>query len=214
MSTVVNQHPEELAPRTRGRPRDEVARNRILAAALEVLEQLGFANATCDAIAERAGASKATIYRWWPNKAAVLVEALREAVAEELPFPDTGDLREDLRQQLRNFIKLLNGRRGRIFKAFVAAAQSDREVSDAFRSIWVRPRRMDAKAGLERYRGKCLRDNVDLDLVMDCLYGPLYYRLMVGHASLSREIYGRAHRSGIKINSESALRRVIVRDSG
>jgi len=152
-----------------------------------VLEELGFANATCDAIAERAGASKATIYRWWPNKAAVLVEALREAVAQELPFPDTGDLREDVRQQLRNFVKLLNGKRGRIFKAFVAAAQSDPEVSDAFRSIWVRPRRTHAKAGLERYRGKFLREDVDLDMVMDCLYGPLYYRLMAGHASLSEK---------------------------
>jgi AcrR family transcriptional regulator len=187
MSTAVNHHPEEIASRGRGRPRDEVVRSRILSAALEVLEQQGFANATCDLIAERAGASKATIYRWWPNKAAVLVEALRVAVAQELPFPDTGDLREDLRQQLRNFIKLLNGRRGRIFKAFVAAAQVDPEVSDAFRSVWVRPRRADAKAGLERYRGKYLRDDVDLDMVMDCLYGPLYYRLMVGHGPLSEK---------------------------
>jgi AcrR family transcriptional regulator len=187
MVTVTREQTEEVAPRGRGRPRDEIARNRILAAALNVLEELGFANATCDAIAERAGASKATIYRWWPNKAAVLIEALREAVAQELPFPDTGDLREDLRQQLRNFIKLLNGRRGRIFKAFVAAAQSDPEVSDAFRSVWVRPRRIDAKAGLERHRGRCLHEDVDLDLVMDCLYGPLYYRLLVGHGSLTEK---------------------------
>ncbi|MBV8069960.1 MAG: TetR/AcrR family transcriptional regulator [Acidobacteriaceae bacterium] len=187
MPSLVQERVEDSAPRGRGRPRDELVRTRILAAALATLEELGFANATCDAIAERAGASKATIYRWWPNKAAVLIEAVREAVAQELPFPDTGDVREDLRLQLRNFVRLLNGRRGRAFKAFVAAAQSDPEVSDAFRSAWVRPRRQYAKAGLERYRGKSFRDDVDLDLVMDCLYGPLYYRLLLGHGSLSEK---------------------------
>jgi AcrR family transcriptional regulator len=187
MGTVIDGQTEETAPRGRGRPRDEIARNRILAAALSVLEELGFANATCDAIAERAGASKATIYRWWPNKAAVLIEALREAVAQEQPFPDTGNLREDLRQQLRNFVKLLNGRRGRAFKAFVAAAQSDPEVSDAFRSVWVRPRRGNAKVVLERHRGKCLPEDIDLELVMDCLYGPLYFRLLIGHGALTEK---------------------------
>jgi hypothetical protein len=88
---------------------------------------------------------------------------------------------------LRNFIKLLTGRRGRIFKAFVAAAQNDPEVSEAFRSVWVRPRRTDAKAGLERYRGLSLRHEVDLELLMDVLYGPLYYRLLVGHAPLTQK---------------------------
>lgn len=176
---------EEVTPRGRGRPRDEETRARILSAALQILEDQSFANATTDAIAEKAGASKATIYRWWPNKAAVLVEALREAVAQELPFPDTGSLGDDIRLQLRNFIKLLTGRRGRIFKAFVAAAQNDPEVSDAFRSVWVRPRRTAAKAGLERHRGVTLRDEIDLELLMDILYGPLYYRLLVGHAPLT-----------------------------
>lgn len=187
MSILLKETAEELAPRGRGRPRDEEARTRILAAALGVLEEQGFTNATTDAIAERAGASKATIYRWWPNKAAVLIEALREAVAQELPFPDTGSLHDDIHLQLRNFIKLLTGRRGRIFKAFVAAAQSDPEVSDAFRSVWVRPRRTSAKAGLERHRGLALRKDIDLDLLMDVLYGPLYYRLLVGHAPLSEK---------------------------
>lgn len=187
MSTLLKETAEEATPRGRGRPRDEEARARILAAALEVLEDQGFVNATTDAIAERAGASKATIYRWWPNKAAVLIEALREAVAQELPFPDTGSLGNDIRLQLRNFIKLLTGRRGRIFKAFVAASQSDPEVSEAFRSLWVRPRRVSAKGSLERYRGFALRQDVDLDLLMDVLYGPLYYRLLVGHAPLTEK---------------------------
>lgn len=187
MATLTNPTQEDLTPRGRGRPRDEVCRSRILAAALELLEEIGFADITTDAIAERASASKATIYRWWPNKAAVLIEALREAVAQELPFPETGNLKEDLRLQLRNFVKLLTGRRGRIFKAFVAAAQNDPEVAATFEAVWRMPRRSSAKAVLEQHRGKELRKDADLDVVLDVLYGPLYYRLLVGQEPLSEE---------------------------
>ncbi|HEX3685278.1 MAG TPA: TetR/AcrR family transcriptional regulator [Bryobacteraceae bacterium] len=178
---------ERADTKVRGRPRDEVARKRILKAALELVEILGFASITTDAIAERAGASKATIYRWWPNKAAVLLEALREAVAQETPFPNTGSLREDIRIQLRDFLKLLTGGRGRMFKAFVAAAQNDAEVAETFRRVWMQPRRMAAKAGLERHRGRELREDADLDLTMDALYGPLYFRLLAGHRPLTEK---------------------------
>ncbi len=171
--------------RGRGRPRDAAARKRILQAALELLESHAFSEITTEAIAERAGASKATIYRWWPNKAAVLIEALREAVARESPFPHTGELHQDLRLQLHNFLKLLTGRRGRIFKAFIAAAQNDPEIAKTFRTTWIAPRRAEAKASLERYRGGQLPQNADLELVMDVLYGPLYFRLLAGHGPLS-----------------------------
>ncbi len=175
----------EETHRGRGRPRCEDSRSRILDAGLELLEESSFAEITADAIAERAGASKATIYRWWPNKDAVLVEALREAVAQELPFRETGDLREDIRLQLQNFIKLLTGRRGRIFTAFVAAAQSDPAVAETFQRVWREPRRQALKAGLERHRGKQMREDADLEMVLDALYGPLYYRLLTGNKKFS-----------------------------
>ncbi len=174
------------AIRGRGRPRDEEARGRILGASLEALEELGYPGVTCEAIAERAGASKATIYRWWPHKEAVMLEALREAVAQELPFPDTGILKEDIRIQLQNFVKLLNTSRGRVFKGMIAAGQSDPKVADAFLSIWVLPRREFARRGIERYK-KQLRRGVDMEVVMDALYGPLYYRLLIGHEPLTAE---------------------------
>ena len=177
---------EESTTRGRGRPRDEDARARILQAAIQLLETTCFTNATVDAIAERAGASKATIYRWWPNKEAVFIEALHDATAQELPFPDTGDLREDIRQQLHNFVKLLTGRRGRTFKAFIAAAQSDPEVAEAFRNLWIKPRRAQAKAALERHQreGRMSKD-VDVECFIDLLYGPFYFRLMAGHRPLT-----------------------------
>jgi len=175
------------ALRGRGRPRDEDARARILQASLEALEDLGYPGVTCEAIAERAGASKATIYRWWPHKEAVMLEALRESVAQELPFPDTGNLKEDICIQLHNFVKLLNGPRSRVFKGMIAAAQSDPKVAAAFLSIWVLPRREFARRGIERYRSE-LRPGLDLELVLDALYGPLYYRLLIGHQPLTIEL--------------------------
>src|SRR5689334_5961777 len=100
------------AVRRRGRPRDEDARRRILKAALELLEQTGFADVTIEAIAERAKVGKATVYRWWTNKAAVLVEAFRETVAPQLPFPETGSFRDDIRAQLRHFASVVAGSAG------------------------------------------------------------------------------------------------------
>ncbi len=176
---------EEMNQRGRGRPRDEVVRNRILEAALEVLQEVGYANATTDAIAERAGASKATIYRWWTNKSAVVMEALRRQITREAPFPDTGDLRQDIHEQLQNFVHFLEGWRGRVFKAFVAAAQSDPVFADSFRSDWVLPRRAEAKEILQKHKDRgALKQGVDLEVLLDLMYGPIYFRLLAGHAAL------------------------------
>lgn len=90
-----------------GRPRDEEVRKRILDSAAQLLEERCFDDITVEAIAEHSGAGKATVYRWWPNKAAVLIEAFRERISRELPFPNTGDFRHDVRQQLQNFTEVI-----------------------------------------------------------------------------------------------------------
>jgi len=166
--------------RTRGRPRDQAARRRILKAALDLMDETAFAQVTAEAIAERAGTSKATVYRWWPNKAAVVIEAFREAVAPELPLRDSGSLRDDLTTQVRNFARVLSGPGGRMLKSFVVAARSDPEVAAAFRTIWSDPRRRLAKRMLRQKQASGqLRKDADLDLVLDSLYGPLYFRFLV-----------------------------------
>src|SRR5437588_7161765 len=114
MPLEVKEPCEETVQRGRGRPRDEVARARILEAALEVLQDVGFANTTTDAIAERAGASKATIYRWWANKAGVVIDALRKQVSRDTPFADTGNLEQDIQLHLQAFVEFLTGWRGRV----------------------------------------------------------------------------------------------------
>jgi AcrR family transcriptional regulator len=174
------------AARGPGRPRDEDVRARILTSAARLLEIRPFDEITVDAIAEESRSCKATLYRWWPNKAGVLIEAFREKVTTELPFPDTGDLRADVRQQLRNFSRVVYGGRGKIFSGFIAGAQSDPDVAEAFRESWIRPRRAEAKKVFEKYveRG-VVRPEQDLDLAVEILYAPLYYRLLTGYGKIT-----------------------------
>ncbi len=168
--------------RTPGRPRDHALRQKIVEAGLALMEEIGFENTTCDAIADRSGASKATIYRWWPNKTAVLIEAFVERLTPELPIHDEASLEDHVLVNLRQFAEVLQGRGGRLFAAVIAAAQSDPEVATAFLTHWIRPRRKTARKILERYQaeGKLPRE-YDTDQALDAIYGPLLFLLMVRH---------------------------------
>jgi len=171
----------ETVQKRPGRPRDESARQRILDAALELLQQESFAQLTVESIAARAGVGKATVYRWWPNKAAVMIEAFREAVGPEVPFPDSGCLEDDIRLQMDKFTRMLLGPRGRMLTGFVAAAQSDPDVAAALADYWIKPRRAEAKEALRvKRRWKESHTDLDPELVLDILYAPLYYRAMTG----------------------------------
>lgn len=171
-----------------GRPRDEEVRKRLLTAASDLLEEVGFGSITVDLIAERAGASKATVYRWWPNKASVLIEAFRDAVSPDFPFSDTGSLSRDVRNQLRRFAKFLQTGRGKLLAAVVVGAQRDRELAAALRDYWIAPLRKRGTAVLDGYRkrGELPRD-IDLDMVQDMMYAPLYYNLLTGYSPISEK---------------------------
>jgi AcrR family transcriptional regulator len=176
-----------------GRPRDEEVRKRILDSAAQLLEDRCFDEITVEAIAEQSGAGKATIYRWWPNKAAVLIEAFRERISRELPFPDTGDFRRDLRQQLSNFTEIIYwGRRGKVFRSFIAGAQADPEIAAAFRELWIRPRRGEARKLVERYMAQGIaRAGLDPDLAVELMFSPLYYRLLTGWGEITPDYLDR-----------------------
>ena len=172
-------------PRPPGRPRSERARRAILKSANELLEGEGFAAVTMEAIAERAGVSKATVYRWWPNRAAVVMDGFLSTVSSEVPFPHTGHAREDIRLHMRRLTEAFGGRIGRTVAALLAEGQADPELADALRSRWLLVRRAEAREILELgiERGE-LRGGLDPEVAVDVLYGPIYYRLLVGHAPL------------------------------
>jgi AcrR family transcriptional regulator len=171
-----------------GRPRNEEVRTKIIEAALALLEENGYAKVTCDAIAQRAGCGKATIYRWWPNKAAVVINAFAESVLPELPNQKLSCLRDYVSGHLQRFTRVLMGRNGRILAAVIAGAQDDPEVAEAFLAHWLRPRRAVSRRILAEYQNEGqLPPDYDIEIVLDAMYGPLHFRLMVRHEQLTPE---------------------------
>lgn len=181
------------APRPPGRPRSEAARRRILQAANELLTRDGFVALTMEAIASKAKVSKATLYRWWSTKAAVVMDGFLAANEPRILFPDTGSVREDIRHQMHRLVELFASQTGRTIAALIAEGQTDPELAEAFRSRWLSIRRIEAKQVLERgiARGELRSDLDDLDVVLDALYGPIYCRLLVGHAPLDADFVNR-----------------------
>src|SRR5271170_451364 len=175
-----------------GRPRSEQARLAILRSTLKLLGKNGFSELTIESVAAHAGVGKATVYRWWCNKAALIADAFASSTTRKLHFPDTGSVRTDMSQQMRQLIKIFCSRRGRIVSAILSAGQSDRAVIAAFRERFLKPRRREAYATLRRgiARGE-LRKDVDMDLLLDSLYGPIYMRFLIRHDKLTPDFVDR-----------------------
>jgi AcrR family transcriptional regulator len=178
--------------RSPGRPRSEQARVAILRSTLKLLGENGFSELTIEAVAARAGVGKATVYRWWPNKAALIADAFASSTTRKLHFPDTGSVRTDMSRQMRQVIKIFRSPRGRIVSAILGGGQSDRDLIVAFRERFLWPRRREAYATLRRgiQRGE-LRKDIDLDLLLDSLYGPIYMRFLIRHDKLTPEFVDR-----------------------
>jgi AcrR family transcriptional regulator len=169
-----------------GRPRSEQARVAILRTTLKVLGKTGFSNLTIEEIADRAQVGKATVYRWWPNKGALIADAFASSTVSKLHFPDSGSVDTDMSQQMRQLIKIFRSPMGRIVSAILAAGQSDKSLIFAFRERFLMPRRREAYATLRRgiVRGE-LRKDIDPDLLLDSLYGPIYMRFLIQHDQLT-----------------------------
>lgn len=164
----------------RGRPRNLEAQKSILSASYELLLENGFQFVTVDKIAERAQVSKATIYKWWPNKAAVVMDGFLYAASERLPVPDTGSAYNDILIHATNLTRFLTSREGTIITQLLGEGQFDSGLADAYRDRYFRPRRLEARSLLEKgiERGE-LKKNLDIDICMDLIYGPIFYRLLV-----------------------------------
>jgi len=177
---------EGRGKRAPGRPRSEQARLAILRSTLKLLGKHGFSELNIEAVAAQAGVGKTTVYRWWPNKAALIADAFASSTTRKLHFPDTGSVWTDMSQQMRQVIKIFRGRRGRIVAAILGGGQSDPDLIAAFRERFLWPRRQEAYATLRRgiLRGE-LRKDVDLDLLLDSLYGPIYMRFLIRHDKLT-----------------------------
>lgn len=164
-----------------GRKRSETARQAILKAALELMTQGSYSELTVDGIANRAGVGKQTIYRWWSNKAEVVLEALSES-ARAISAPETGDAEGDVRAFFASTLRVLRGRgTGPLLKALMAEAQLAPEFAPKFRAF-IDTRRSALRAVLARHAR--LETSPRLETLVDMLFGALWYRLLVEHAAL------------------------------
>jgi len=182
MSSAVSSAP-------RGRPRSERSRLAILAATRATMAESRFQQVSMEGIAQRANVSKATIYRWWPSKAAVVLEALRDqGEAGGYPkFNRRGSTRRQLVNELRGVIDFYNSAAGRSFLDLIAESRFDPALADALRELFIMDRRKEtADIIADGMTTGEIRDGLDADTVMDAIWGAVYYKLLVSHTPISR----------------------------
>jgi AcrR family transcriptional regulator len=184
-----NDQDQSIKSESRGRPRSEESEEAILAATIQLLSEKPLRDISMEEIARKAGVGKATIYKWWPSKAYVALDAFLRKANQMMPTPDTGSVRRDLLEQVRSLMVFYSGPSGHILGQFVAEAQSDKEFAALYRERFLKPRREATGVIFDRgvNRGE-IDQNLDRELVLDLIYAPAVYRLMVGHAPLDREV--------------------------
>jgi AcrR family transcriptional regulator len=188
--------------------RSEEARLAVLEAADNLLVEQGFAGVTIEGVAARAGVAKQTIYRWWSSKTDILMDAFTADAAEDLVPPDCGDLDRDLHLYLSTLAHFLTeSDAGAVFRALAGQAQHDPRVADRLRRDFLDSQRERDRLPFLRAveRGE-LAEGIDLELIVDQLIGPIYYRVLVTGQPVTTEFTDRLVRQCLaQVTSEQAL---------
>src|SRR5438270_9902533 len=175
--------PEPMTHPGRGRPRSEQAHRAILAATLDLLRDEGYAALNIDAIAKRAGVARTTIYRWWPSSGSIAVDLLIELGSTVAPPPPSGgDPLRAIRLEMRRIAAISAELPGRLLAAILGEAQNDLVIRKALLERLIYPRReATARAVREAQALGLIRDDVSPAVVTDIFYGPIFYRMLMGH---------------------------------
>jgi AcrR family transcriptional regulator len=163
--------------RISGRPRSTEADRAILRAAVELCAEEGFDGMTVEAVAVRAGVGKATVYRRYPNRVALIVASAHEVCSDLAPEPDTGSVREDLRMIANGIARALGDPRTRAMLAELSAAAARSPELRVAQQSFVASRRAIAAEAIRRgIARKELRADTDIDLLTDLVASPLLHR--------------------------------------
>ena len=171
-------------------------RDKVLAAAGQLMLDGGLAAATMEAIAARAGVSKRTLYKYWPSRGAVALEGFVRSAAAAERIPENATAAESLEALLLAAVTLFTETpAGPLMRSLIADAQSQPEIAAALREQWLRPRRLAAAAliGQAVADGE-FRAGLDIEVVLDMLWAPVYYRLLLGHEPLDAQLAAAAVR--------------------
>jgi AcrR family transcriptional regulator len=173
--------------KSRGRQRSSESEEAILTATLQLLKEKPLRDITIEAIARKAGVGKMTIYKWWPSKAYVALDAFRKMTNKTVLIPDTGDVERDLAELLHSNMSFYSSSTGRILSQFLAESQSDPGFAVLFRERFLKPRREAVGEFLDRAmkRGE-IDPMLDREVLLDLIFGPMVFRLMAGHGPLNK----------------------------
>jgi AcrR family transcriptional regulator len=176
--TADNDNPEKPGA---GRPRSEPSRKAILDATRRLLTHAPLANLSIEAIAKKAGVGKTTIYRWWPSKGAIALEAFLEQPVIQNAIAEDATSEEAVMRHLENLIRQLRGQNGRIVAGLIAESQSDGAVLDLLYEKFLKTR-VDTFYGLiDRGRKDgAFRKDIDTAIAIDMLLGPVFLRVLSG----------------------------------
>lgn len=178
--------PNQTPKKPRGRPRSEATRQKIMIATATLIQERGVPGVTIEAVAAAAGVGKPTIYRYWSNAHELAMAALMEAVPEAKQNESNEPI-EALRALLHGVAATFNDPAGRHVAMVLASADSSSEIAKAFRSHFIQSRRQEAEQLLKDAQADgSLAYDSPIDLALDMMFGAVFYRLLMGHAKISK----------------------------
>lgn len=164
-----------------GRPRSEKSRKAILDSTRRLLTHMPLSELSIEAIAKKAKVGKTTIYRWWPNKASVAMEAFLEQPGVQNIVPTTATAQDAIKKQLESLIRQLRGQNGRIIAGIIAESQSSNEVLDLLYEKFLKERVTPLYEKVEEgIKNGEFRSDIDIEIALDILVGPLFMRVLSG----------------------------------
>ena len=168
-----------------GRPRDERIDPEVVAAVLNTLHRNGYGAVTIDGIARKVKRARTTIYRRWPSKRHLVAYAVVSEMGEN-PAADTGTLRKDLEAAVETLLKAFGGPLGQALPGLVADMARDEELAETIRDQVLATRRNSMREAFVRARARGeTRADLDIELLLDMLTGPFYYRILFRHAPIT-----------------------------
>lgn len=174
--------------RRRGRPRNEQAHAAVIEATAKLLRDGGLPAVTIEAVSAASGISKPTIYRYWPNRTALAIDAFGEQMTRDVPIADTGDTRRDLIEQVRNVADYYTSPAGAILAQLLGAGTTDSHAAERIRNQFFSGRRAQTRTIWERAQARGhVRPGIDADTAIDILFAPIIFRLLVGHAPIDSD---------------------------
>jgi AcrR family transcriptional regulator len=168
-----------------GRPRDVRIDREVISAVIAVLRKGGYDAVTIDGIARNVGMARSSLYRRWPSKRHLVAYAVVGELGEH-PAADTGTLRGDLLSAVATLWQAFRGPLGHALAGLVADMAQDAALASSIRREVMVPRRRSMREAIERAcaRGET-RDDMNVELLLDMLTGPFYFRTLFRHASMS-----------------------------